>query len=246
VVGAYLRRGLAAGVLAGLLAGLFGLLVGERSLDAAIALEERMAAASAHEPAVPAHEADSAVTIPRPLQKAGLVGGSALVGLAVGALFGVAAAWAVGRVEGDGWIRSLKLGAAALGVFVVLPGLKYPPNPPGVGDAATIGTRSTLYLGLILVGILLLGSAWSLARQLPATGLERPARTLAVGGLLGVTGAAVLALLPAADATAGLPGDLLWSFRLSALGAQGILCGGTAVTFGLLSARAERAHGPAR
>jgi hypothetical protein len=238
VVGAYLRRGLAAGLLAGLLAGLFGLAVGEPSLDTAITLEERAA--------IPAHDGDSPVEVPRGLQKAGLVAGSGLLGLAAGALFGVAAAWAVGRVDGDDWARSLKLGAAAVGALVILPALKYPPNPPGVGDPATVGTRTLLFLGLGAVGLLLVAGGWSLARQLRASRLDRPTRALAVAGALGLAGAGVLAVLPSVAAVGGVPGELLWTFRLGALGSQLVLYGGTAVLFGLLSARAGRTSGALR
>jgi hypothetical protein len=246
VIGAYLRRGVAAGLVVGVLAGVFGLLVGEPSLDAAIAREATLTASTAGHGPAPAehgpadHHGDSLVVVPRWLQKAGLVVGSGLVGLAVGALFGVAAAWAVGRVEGDDWLRSLKLGAAAVGAVVLLPALKYPPNPPGVGETGTIGTRSLLYLGLVAVGLLLAAGGWSLSQRLHGSGLRRPGRALMVATVLAAASAAVLALLPSASADAGVPAELLWSFRLAALGAQSLLLGGTAVAFGLLSARAGR------
>jgi hypothetical protein len=156
MIGTYLRRGVAAGVVAGLLAGLVGLVVAEPNMDAAIALEQ----AAAHAPS-----ADSAAEITRPQQKAGLVGGYLLVGAVLGTLFGVASAWAVGRLRGDGWVRSLKLGAVAIATLILLPALKYPPNPPGIGDPATVGRRTTLYLIIVVSGILLAAAAWAGTRQ---------------------------------------------------------------------------------
>jgi Probable cobalt transporter subunit (CbtA) len=48
--------------------------------------------------------------------------------------------------------------AALLGVFgfvaaYLTPFIKYPPNPPSVGDPETIGRRTALYLVLVLLSI---------------------------------------------------------------------------------------------
>lgn len=230
MVAAHVRRGLVAGLLAGLVAALFALVVAQPQMDAAIAWEE----------AVADHDHHEEETFSRPVQKAGMVGGMALAGLAVGALFGVAAAWAVGRVNGDDWQRSLKLGAALVGAVVLLPALQYPPNPPGVGDPDAMGMRSVLYLGLAGFGLLLAVAAWAGARELAATDLPRPTRQLIVGAGVLVAVAAVLLVLPEAGPADAFPADLLWSFRLSSIGTQLVLHGGTAVAFGVLSARTAR------
>lgn len=222
------RRGLAAGLLAGLLAGLVGLVGGEPALEDAIALE-----------GVDGGEADQAASqapaVSRPQQRIGLVVGSGLLGVGIGAVFGIAAAWAAGRVEGDAWQRSLKLGAAAVGALVLLPALKYPALPPGVGDPAAVTQRTALFLGLGVVGLLLAFAGWAAARQLAATGLPRASRQTFVAIGLIVAGALVIAVLPADDAVADVPADLLWSFRVGAIATQVALYGGTAVVFGLLA-----------
>ena len=232
-IGAAVRRGLAAGVLAGLVAGLLALAIGEPPVEAAIRLED--AAVTVARTGPPEFQ------VTRSAQRVGLVVGTALAGLAVGALFGVASAWAVGRVKGTGWARSLKLGATAVGVLVLLPALKYPPNPPAVGDPATIDRRTTLYLGLALIGLLLALAAWAAARQLAASRLPAPARQTLVGA--GVVVAATLFLI-ALPSTGGeeitVPADLLWSFRLASIATQATLYGGTALVFGLLATRHER------
>lgn len=237
-IGAAVRRGLVAGLLAGLCAGLLALVIGEPPVEAAIQLEE--AAAHQRQPAMQ-QPGPPEFEVTRPAQRAGLVVGTALVGLAVGALFGVASAWAAGRIEGTPWQRSLKLGATAVGVLVLLPALKYPPNPPAVGDPATIGQRTALYLSLGLVGLLLALAAWAAARQLAASPLPAPIRQTLVGA--GVVVAATL-LLVALPSTGGeevnVPANLLWSFRLASIATQATLYGGTALVFGLLVARAER------
>lgn len=230
MVAAHVRRGLIAGLLAGLVAALFALAFAQPQMDAAIAWEEAVAGAEHHDEQ----------TFSRPVQKAGMVGGLALTGLAIGALFGVAAAWAAGRLTGDEWQRSLKLGAVVIGAVVLLPALQYPPNPPGVGQPGAVGARSTLYLGLAGFGLLLAATAWAGARELARTGLSRPARhlTVAAGVVAGVT--AVLLTLPSIGDAGEFPADLLWTFRLSSIGTQAVVYGGTAVAFGLLSLRAGR------
>jgi Probable cobalt transporter subunit (CbtA) len=232
MIGAYLRRGVVAGLLAGLLAGAVGLLAGEPGVDAAVAREAALAAG-----------------IGRGVQKVGLVVGTILVGVAVGTLFAVAAAWAVGRVEGDGWARSLKLGAALAGAVVLLPALKYPPNPPAVGDPASVGGRTTAYVGVVLIGLLLAALAWAVGRQLRAgrPALAAPLRQVLVGAGVLLLAGGLLAGLPAAGATpAGFPADLLWRFRIGAVATQLSLVAGVAVAFGLLTVRAEQDGAGAR
>jgi Probable cobalt transporter subunit (CbtA) len=246
MIAAAVRRGLLAGVLAGLLAGFLSFAIGEPPVQAAIRLEEA-AAATPRAAATPADQVGGppAFEVTRPAQRVGLVVGLALYGLAVGTLFAVASAWAVGRVEGGDWQRSLKLGAAAVGAVVLLPALKYPPNPPAVGDPATVGQRTTLYLGLVAIGVLLALAGWAAARQLAASGLPAPVRQTLVGVGVAAVAAAVLAAMPTLREPVGLPADLLWSFRLASIATQAILYGGTAVLFGLLAVRARaRASAP--
>jgi hypothetical protein len=217
-----MRRGLAAGLLAGLLAGVVALVVGEPALGEAIALEG----------------GDGG--FPRGLQLVGLPIGTALVGLGVGALFAVASVWAVGRVEGDVLRRSVKLGAAAIYAVVLLPALKYPPNPPTVGDPAKVSGRSWLYIGLVIVGLVLAAAAWAANRQLATTRLGPVARAAIVGVGLALATAAVLAVLPDPEAVTGpVSSELLTSFRARSAAVQAVLYGGTALAFGLLACRSE-------
>lgn len=227
VIGAHLRRGVVAGLLAGLAAGLVALLLGEPALDAAIALEG------------PA----SGDGISRAVQKVGLVVGTSLVGLAIGALAGVALAWSQGRVAGDAWTRALKLGATTALAVVVLPALRYPPSPPGVGSGADVGTRTALAIGLGIGGLLLAGAAWSGARSLAGTGLSRPVRQVALALSTAAVAAVVLALLPGVEGADALPAELVWRFRLATLATQVTLYGGVFVVLGLLVARAEEREG---
>ena len=232
----YLRRGLLAGLVAGLLAGLFGFLVGEPVLDRAISLEERAHAGEHHE----------AAPFDRGEQKAGLFLATGLYGSAVGVLFGLASTYFRGRISARGeWERSLWLSAAVFAGVVLLPFLKYPPNPPGVGaEPETLTTRTLLYLAMVFLSLLAVFFAWRLSRQL--ANFAAPVRHLAVGTFLLACWALLLYVLPGSETGTGeAPAELVWGFRLSALGTQAVLWGSIGCVFGLLGELAE-ARGAAR
>ena len=223
----HLRRGLLAGLVAGLLAGLFGFAFGEPILDRAIEMEGH---AGGHK---------EAEVFGRGEQKGGLFLATALYGAAVGSLFGLASGLFGDRLRGDGWSRSLRLAASVFSGAVLVPFLKYPPNPPGVGvDPETLTARTLSYLAMVALSLLAVLFAWRLARELG--GLSTPVRHLAVGAFLVVSWGLLLFLLPGVGGAAaeGAPAELVWTFRLSSLGTQAVLWAGIGCVFGLLSERA--------
>ena len=227
---AYLRRGLAAGLLAGLLAGLFAFLVGEPLLDRAIAIEE--ASAGAH------HEEE---VFSRPTQKAGLFFAIGLFGATVGGVFGLAFAFFRGRLAADSdFKRSVYLTAALFAGAFLIPFLKYPANPPAVGDPETIGARSAAYFTLVALSLLVVLAAWLAARALRKRGVEAPRRRVVVGAGMALAVAALFFALPAAPSAGDFPKGLLWGFRLSSFGTQLVFWAGLGVVFGLLCERANR------
>ena len=244
MIAACVRRGVAAGCAAGVLAAVFALVFAEPSVDAAIQLEEAHASLAAvllvHDTGVGADHHGSSAGLSRSTQKSGLVVGMLIYGAGLGALFGVAAAWARGRLRGDAWTRALKLGASAVLALVALPALTAPPNPPAVGDPETVGARTLLFLGVWAFGLLLAGAAWSGERLLESRRWSPPAAQTAAGVGVLLALSALLARLPATPGAGAFPGDLLWSFRLAAIATQVVLFGSLAVGYGLLAARAER------
>ena len=230
MIALYLRRGMAAGLLAGLLAGLFAFVVGEPLLDRAIGLEEQAHAA----------HAGGGEVFSRSTQKVGLFFATGFTGTFVGGLFGLAFAYFRARLVSESdWTRSLSLAAAIFAGAVLFPFLKYPANPPTVGDPATIGARTTDYFVMVGLSLLAVLAAWYASGVLEGRGVSTPVRHITVG--LGLA-AAVTALFVALPATHANPGDfpagLLWSFRLSSLGTQLVLWAGLGVFFGALCERA--------
>ena len=229
MVSAYLSRGMAAGLLAGLLAGLFAFFVGEPVLDRAIALEE--ASAGAH------HEE----VFSRPTQKVGLFFATGLFGVTVGGVFGIVYAFFRDRLAADSdFRRSISLaGAIFVGAFLI-PFLKYPANPPSVGDPSTIRERTAAYFTLVALSLLATLIAWLAARSLKAHGVDTLRRRLTVGAGLVVVVGVLFLLLPAAPSAGGFPSGMLWAFRLSSLGTQLAFWAGLGLLFGALCERARR------
>ncbi|MDP8949491.1 MAG: CbtA family protein [Actinomycetota bacterium] len=225
---AYLRRGLAAGLAAGLLAGIFAYLFAEPILGRAIELENA------------AHEHTEEV-FDRGEQKAGLILATALYGASVGALFGLLSAFFRRRsLALSEWRRSLALAGAIFLGAVLLPFLKYPPNPPGVGaDPATLTERTLAYLAMVALGLLAVLAAWRFARELE--GVSLPMRDLTSGGILAGLWVFLYLAMPDFGGIGGhVPAELVWDFRLSALGTQVVLWAGIGCIFGLLGERASR------
>lgn len=235
-----LVRGMLAGLVAGVLATLFAYLFGEPSVDTAIGLEGTAAHAH-HDPAAPAApEAEEEELVTRGVQSTvGLLTGVGLYGVAVGGLFSLAFAFVYGRL---GSLRprvtaALLTGGAFVVVFLV-PFLKYPANPPAVGQPGTIGSRTELYFGFValslLVGILAAAFGRKLADKLGAWrgGL------LAAGGYVVVIGVAAWLLPTIDEVPAEFPGSTLWSFRLASVGTQLVLWTALGLTFGALAEKA--------
>ena len=229
MVSAYLRRGMAAGLLAGLLAGLFAFLVGEPILDRAIALEE-VSAGDHHEE-----------VFSRPTQKIGLFFATGLFGVTVGGVFGIGYAFFRERLAaGSDFKRSIFLaGAIFVGAFLI-PYLKYPANPPSVGDPSTIGERTLAYFTLVALSLLAILLAWLAARTLRSRGVGASRRRLTVGAGLVVVIGVLFLLLPAAPSADEFPSGTLWAFRLSSFGTQLAFWAGLGLLFGVLCERARR------
>lgn len=230
MVSAYLRRGMAAGLLVGLLAGVFAFFVGEPILDRAIALEE-----AAH------HEEGHEEVFTRSTQKAGLFFATGLFGVTTGGVFGISYAFFRERLAaGSDFKRSITLAGAIFAGAFLIPFLKYPANPPTVGDPATIRERTAAYFTLVALSLLAIFLAWLAARALKSRGINARNRRLMAGAGLVVVMGVLFLILPAAPSSDGFPSGLLWAFRISSFGTQLIFWAGLGVLFGLLCERANR------
>ena len=215
-VRSFLVRGLLAGLVAGILASGVAYAVGEAAIEAAIALEESGSGHShAGEPVPGAADESADTVVPRSLQSTlGLLTATAVAGTTLGGLVGVLSALALGRFGRLG-VRGSTLVVTGIGFvsLYVLPFVAYPPNPPAVGSAETIGTRTTLYLATVAISVVAAVVAVLAGRRLAARVGAWWATLAGIAGyLLVVLGA--IAFLPTYDEVpAKFPAQLLYAFR---------------------------------
>ncbi|BEL05029.1 CbtA family protein [Actinoplanes sichuanensis] len=225
-----LLRGLLAGLAAGLLAGGFAYLVGEPHINAAIAIEEAAAP--------PGEHADDPL-VDRDVQStAGLFLATGLYGVALGGILATAYTVLRRHLRTDSDTRAaLGLSAAALTGIVLVPYLKYPPNPPAVGNPDTINQRTAAYLAVLALGLVAVWAAALAARTQTDQWRQATAGTAAFVVVVGIA----YALLPTFhEVPDDFPATLLWDFRISSLGTQTILWTALGLTFaGLLTARTK-------
>ena len=238
-----LVRGMLVGIVAGLLSFGFLKVYGEPQVDRAIAFEEQMDEAKAelakkHGMAAPEEEPE---LVSRPVQAGlGLFVAVMVYSAAFGGLFGLAFAFAQGRMPGELSPQALSVVLALLGFIAVyvVPNLKYPANPPSVGDPETIGTRTALYFGIIGISVIAMVGAIAFRRMLVVRYGEWNA-TLLVGACYIIVMALAGFLLPAVnEVPEEFPAVVLWKFRVASLGAQLILWATLGLLFGALTQRA--------
>ena len=231
--GSLLWRGMIVGFVAALLS--FGILkvVGEPAVDRAIAFESAMDEAKAkaeHDAAVakgetpPPPEEDYEI-VSRPTQAGiGLFTGVTTYSVAFGGLFSLAFAICYGRM--GNWSPRVTSALIALSGFLAVyavPILKYPANPPSIGNPDTIGLRTAVYFGMILLSLGSMIAVWSVRNRLmDQLGAWNATIVAALAFLVAVVIFALV--MPSLDEVPeGFPAVVLWQFRMASLGAQAIM-----------------------
>jgi predicted cobalt transporter CbtA len=221
--GSLLVRGLIVGLFAGLLAGAFAYSMGEPHIDAAIAIEEAGAAHTHDHGDGTETAAEEEPLVSRDGQRAGLFLATTLYGVALGGIFAVGFTLLRRKLRtGNDSYAALGLAAAGFIGIVLVPFLKYPPNPPAVGDPETITRRTITYLLTVVIGLLAVWAGVAASRWAARYGdLARLAG--GVGAFL-VTIVAAYLILPSINEVPGsFPATLLWQFRFASLGTQATL-----------------------
>ena len=238
-----LVRGMLVGIVAGLLSFGFLKVYGEPQVDRAIAFEERMdeeKAEFAKRHGMPMPE-EQAELVSRPVQAGlGLFVAVMVYSAAFGGLFGLAFAFAQGRMPGELSPRALAALLALIGFVAIylVPNLKYPANPPSVGNPDTIGTRTALYFGMIGISLIAIVGAVNFRRMLTARYGAWNATLMVAGYYLIVMVVAALLLPTVNEVPDEFPAVVLWKFRVASLGAQVILWATLGLLFGGLTQRA--------
>jgi hypothetical protein len=238
-------RGVLAGAAAGVLAFVFARIFLEPVIGRAIDYEGRRAEVESAMSGVHEHEME---VFTRDIQaNVGMGFGVLAFAVAMGALFAVAFIIAYSRF-GAVSVRaqSVVLAAGAFAVIYFVPFLKYPANPPSIGDPDTIATRTGLYLLMIALSLAFaIAAVWLARRLLPKLGVW--GATLSGMGSYIVAMAVVMLVLPAVSEVPrplvneqgaimypGFSADDLFHFRLYAVGTQFIVWATIGLAFGAL------------
>jgi hypothetical protein len=210
-LGSILKTSLVAGLIAGAVISGFHTLLIEPVIERAIALEEQHSQiqGQAHEEPV----------VDRPTQRWGLVLGfivyGAIWGLMLGLLLYLIQGWrpTTWTIMWYGFVLAVLLGWSV----ALFPFLKYPANPPGVGETETVGYRQALYLafiGLSVIGTALAVGLFHLLSRPAWAPAQGRARWLVGAAFYVVYAVAIYVALPANPDPVEMPADLVWTFRL--------------------------------
>ena len=236
MIGKLLMRGMLAGIAAGLLTFGFAKIAGEPQVDQAISFEEKLDAAKGD---APEHEHE---LVSRDTQAGlGLLTGVVTYGAAFGGLFALVFAYAYGR---GGRLPARPLAAwlalAAFVALVLVPNIKYPANPPSVGDPDTIGYRTGLFFLMIAISIATMVFSVSVRRHLLAKLGQWNASIVAGLVFIAIIAAVQLGLPSINEVPAAFPAAVLWKFRVAAIGMQAIMWATIGLLFGAWVERDER------
>jgi predicted cobalt transporter CbtA len=146
---------LSSGVIAGIILAFLNLGIVEPTIDKAIALEVQKQVSSGENVNM------SELIDYRYWQKAGAFAGGAIYGAGLASLFGVVFVFARSKLPSkNNKQKAILLAGIMWFVLFLMVALKYPANPPAVGDPETIYYRETLYVGYIMIsGLAALGMA---------------------------------------------------------------------------------------
>lgn len=237
MVRALLVRGMLAGLVAGLLYAVIEFVAGEPAVDAAIAYEERVAAA--------AGEAPGEELVSRAVQATlGLGVASIIFGVAIGGITALVYAAVHGR-----YLRLppraglLALTTAGFVVTYAVPFLKYPANPPASTNDDTIGERTLLYLAMVVASVVIAWGALVLRERLRERMGVWNATIAATAAYLVLAGVVMAVLPTVAETPADFPATVLYDFRIATLGSQLALWTALGLLFGALVERGVRLPG---
>lgn len=223
----YLKSGALAGLAGGGALAVVLRLVGEGPIGQAVAIEH------ARHRGAPMAEMFS-----RGTQRIGGMAGALVYGLALGAVFGIVFAALRHRLPGrDDWYRAVSFGGIACVTIFLVPFLKYPANPPAVGDPETIGRRTALYVVMVVWSLVATFAAARANRWLRTRAVPDRRRLPAVAGVHVALVAIAFVVLPGNPDAITAPATLVWHFRMASLAGSAALWATMGTVFGWLRIR---------
>ena len=197
---------IASGAAAGLIHGGANLVFVEPSLDQAIGIENQHLFASGEEKDTPEFRAQ--YDDYRTWQKTGQVFAGGILGISIGALFGIVFALSRDSLLGKTDVKKALVLAGIMWLTIYfIPFLKYPENPPTVGDPETVVLRGVLYLTFIAISGFGVVGFYKLSQKL------KTKKLVAVAGYAAFIGIVFVAM-PGNPDQITAPMDLVDNFRI--------------------------------
>ncbi len=222
---AFILITLVSGAIAGTILGLINQLLVEPYIDQAVEIEVQNTVSSG-EPV----DLDELVQY-RLWQKGGEIVAGTILGTSISALFGIVYVYSRDSLPGsNNKKKGLILAGIMFFVIFLIPALKYPANPPAVGDPDTIEYRESLYIGMLVIsGFTALGVA-ILYRSLGQN--RKESRKIIVPAIYAVIVAFAFAVLPNNPDEVAISADLLMNFRIVTTITMGIFWGALGLLLG--------------
>lgn len=215
---------LSSGVIAGIILALLNLGIVEPTIDKAIALEVQKQISSGENVNM------SELIDYRYWQKAGAFAGGAIYGAGLASLFGVIFVFARNKLPGkNNKQKAIFLAGIMWFVLFLMVALKYPANPPAVGDPETIYYREILYVAYIMIsGFAALGMAVIWIR------INMNSKRIIIPLIYAAIMVTAFVVMPSNPDKIEISMDLIQTFRILSAITIGAFWGILGITFGSL------------
>jgi predicted cobalt transporter CbtA len=168
-------------------------------------------------------------------QKGGEIVAGTILGLSVGALFGIVFLYGRNLLlphSNSNIRKALVLAGIMWFVLFLVPALKYPSNPPAVGDPETIYYRESLYIGLLAIsGFAALGLAL-LYRKLGIIAENKRNRIIVIPLIYAAIIVGAFIILPPNPDEISAPMDMVQGFRIASAFTMSVFWGLLGLTLG--------------
>jgi len=217
---------LISGAIAGTIFGLINLVIVEPYLDNAIEIEIQNTI-NAGEKINPTEHNNY-----RFWQKGGEVAAGTILGMAFGSLLGIVFVFGRKTLPGSNNIKkAIILSGIIWLVIFMIPAIKYPPNPPTVGDPDTINYRQYLFISFIVISGL---SALGLSIIYKNIKTNPLLKLIIISIIYAVVMIAAFIVVPPSQDKITAPMNLVNGFRISSMFTMGIFWIILGFTFGLI------------
>lgn len=164
-------------------------------------------------------------------QKEGEIVAATIMGMSLASLFGVVFAYSRNSMpSSDNKTKALILASLMFFVLFLVPALKYPANPPAVGNPSTIYYRENLFIGFIAISGFSTLVLALLYRRLGSK--DRLKMKTALSLIYAAIMATAYLVFPSNPDKVTIPTDLIISFRIASVFTMGVFWGLLGITFG--------------